>query len=200
MQISNAHIFKCSPKIPKSLSLLTNGQLQTNPISANGYSANGATTPTTSPYSNGASEAQALLLAEWELQYILQRVGQILHGEVKTKLHHEVNFIMKQTRKCPHLWLQEKSHQISTIHQLPHLILLTNGLQMSLHLFQICLLQLIAHRNAPQKPWKTSLHIFMACGFARLFFTPNHPTLQNAPPNRMITTKTSIQIEREQNT
>jgi hypothetical protein len=71
----------------------------------------------------------------------------ILHGEVKTKLHHEANFIMKQTRKSPHLWLQEKSHQISTIHQLPHLILLTNGLQMSLHLFQICLLQLIVHRK-----------------------------------------------------
>jgi hypothetical protein len=26
-----------------------------------------------------------------ELQYILQRVGQILHDEVKTKLHHEAN-------------------------------------------------------------------------------------------------------------
>jgi hypothetical protein len=36
--------------------------------------------------------------------------------------------------------------------------------------------------------------------FACLLFTPNHPNLQNATPNRMITTKTNIQIEREQNT
>jgi hypothetical protein len=45
----------------------------------------------------------------------------------------------------------------------------------------------------------------MACAFACLLFTPNHFTLQNAPPHWMITTKddynkTNIQIEREQNT
>ena len=112
----------------------------------------------------------------------------------------EQNFITKQTRKSPHLWLQEKSHQISTSHQLPHLILLTNGLQMSLHLFQICLLQLITHRkkepphifdlltashafflpsfhrNCFTKNHKTKTPCLMACAFAYLLFTPNHHT------------------------
>jgi hypothetical protein len=74
-----------------------------------GFLANGVTAPTTSPYSNGASEAQAQFqMAVWPS--------------------------LNKPKALSHFSSILNELPTNTIHQLPHLILLTSGLQMSLHL------------------------------------------------------------------
>jgi hypothetical protein len=91
-------------------------------------------------------------------------------------------------------------------HQHPHLILLTEWLYKSPPFTLLKPFHMLSsffqwfHRICFTKNHKTNTFMFNGLCICLSSFLTKSSHLQNALPNRMITTKTSIQIKREQNT